>query len=67
VERYNATVDVNCLREIRLNESLLGATPGDRQRLRWDLAGSAPVVEDDLAVKRTARRVVDHGVEGEPS
>lgn len=54
VEAYWAEPNVRVLGEIRLNESLLGATEADRARLRWDLKqdskpangvqSSAPVV-----------------------
>lgn len=54
--------DVRVLTEIRLNESLLGATPQDLQRLRWDLeeAEAKPAaVTDELSAWKRRRRVVD--------
>jgi hypothetical protein len=50
--------DLKLMSEIRLNESLLGATEVDRRRLRWDLpAKDEPAVQvaarpDELAAKR---------------
>lgn len=37
VEAYFEEPKATVLSEIRINESLLGATEADRQRLRWDL------------------------------
>lgn len=66
VERYYTTFRVEDMREIRLNEALLGATPADMQRLKWDLVDvKAPAPKsDDLAPRRAARHVVDHSVAG---
>ena len=70
VERYHKHHSVADMREIRLNESMMGATPVDMQKLRWDLVdpnkvSPAPGRADDLAPRREARRVVDHSVTGE--
>lgn len=44
VESYWQEPNVRVLGEIRLNESLLGATEADRARLRWDIKPAvAPV------------------------
>lgn len=62
VDRYWSTGSVDALKEIRLNESLLGAMPADLQRLKWDLAESAAPAaprSDELASWRRKRRVVD--------
>jgi hypothetical protein len=37
VDQYLAAPKQSLLAEIRLNESLLGATEADRLRLRWDV------------------------------
>lgn len=65
VERYWLAPSVPLMAEIRLNESLLGATVVDRMRLRWDLTRPA---EDDAGKTtnqwRDRLKVVDDAVGG---
>jgi hypothetical protein len=54
VDAYVTEPKQSLMAEIRLNESLLGATEADRLRLRWDVetpggAESAPAPVDDAA------------------
>lgn len=51
VDHYHATADLDSLKEIRLQEKMLGATPEDLQRLRWELPES-----DVVEVKAPAKR-----------
>jgi len=61
VEAYFQEPKASVLAEIRLNESLLGATEADRQRLRWDLPKPEQVdsVKPDATDWRGRLRVVD--------
>lgn len=63
VETFWRTGSLEAMREIRLNESLLGATPMDLSRLKWDLADDkAPeptASPDELTKWRSRKRVVD--------
>ncbi len=65
VERYWLAPSVPLMAEIRLNESLLGATVVDRMKLRWDLvsatADAEPTPGDDW---RARLKVVDDAVAG---
>jgi hypothetical protein len=63
VARYFKTPDKALMSEIRLNESLLGATHVDRLRARIKLAEEstpdlAPAAEDEVA-KRRRQRILD--------
>lgn len=51
VETYFEAPTKELLGEIRLNEAKLGATPEDRQRLRWEL-----VDDEDAAQASTPKR-----------
>ncbi len=42
VDRFYLTGDRATFAEIRLNESLVGATSTDRQRLRWEITPTTP-------------------------
>lgn len=62
VDRYFEAPDKQLMAEIRLNESLLGATHVDRLRARIKVAeeqgsdvGSAAQVQDELALRRRKR------------
>ncbi len=50
IEAYYYEPSKELLAEIRLNEAKLGATPEDRQRLRWEIAAG----EDEAAEKKRA-------------
>lgn len=66
VERYWFAPSVPMMAEIRLNESLLGATVVDRMRLRWDVTRPA-ANDDDKPATNTFRerlKVVDDAVGG---
>lgn len=63
VDQFWASGNAATMKEIRQNESLLGATPADMQRLKWDIEDREAVkptaAKDDLAAWRGKRRVVD--------
>jgi hypothetical protein len=61
VEAYFQEPKATTLSEIRINESLLGATEADRQRLRWDLPKPEQVdtAKPDATDWRGRLRVVD--------
>lgn len=61
VEAYFEEPKATILSEIRINESLLGATEADRQRLRWDLPKPDQVdtAKPDATDWRGRLRVVD--------
>lgn len=69
VDQFWASGNAATMKEIRQNESLLGATPADMQRLKWDIAeaetAKPTAAKDDLAAWRGKRQVVDHQAVGQ--
>jgi hypothetical protein len=64
VAKYFADPDKTLMAEIRLNESLLGATHADRLRARIKVAAEAPTsakgpAVDDEVAKRRRQRILD--------
>lgn len=61
VQRYLQEPDKALMAEIRLNEERLGATAGDRMRLKWDTEKPQAPAEEPGAGSRARLRVVDKG------
>ena len=56
VEMYFVTPERQTLAEIRLNEAKLGATPEDRERLRWNIEEPDEPDADEPKRKRSRER-----------
>lgn len=53
VDTFFRTPSKDLLAEIRMNESKLGATPEDSQRLRWEIEQPAPPKDDPKPTSRS--------------
>ena len=56
VDLYSAAPAKELMGEIRLNESLLGATEADRLRLRWDVDPTPPPAKKTAPTRRQTTR-----------